>query len=129
MVVLSADRTQRSHLHLDMQSRSQSSVRAEQLVRGVRGISKRDRTARRGDRAAAQLVGRRVRVPQKYTEVEDDGDGFCFGATVIHAGANRALIRFDYTGDVEGWCLALVRQWLEADTDPLCLAFQGSRLD
>ena len=40
---------------------------------------RRDRT---GNLYAARLVGRRLAVPQRYTEVEDDGDGFCFGAVV-----------------------------------------------
>ena len=93
----------------------------------LQGIAKRGRHALRDERASA-LVGRRVLVPQRFTEVEDDGDGFCFGATIIHTGANRALVRFDYTGDIEGWSLTLVRQWLEPDTDPLCLALESSRL-
>ena len=58
------------------------------------------------------LVGRRVAVPQRYTEVEDDGDGFCFNATITTADKQRAWLKFDYTGEREAWCLALVQEWL-----------------
>jgi hypothetical protein len=75
------------------------------------------------------LTGRRVQVPQRYTDVEDDGDGFCFGGSVVHSDEHRVLIRFDYTGDVESWPLALARTWLEPDLEPLCLALSSSALE
>ena len=67
------------------------------------------------------LVGRRVAVPQRYTEVADDGDGFCFGAIIVSADDKRAILKFDYVGDVEGYSIKLVREWLsDAGIDPLC---------
>ena len=85
---------------------------------------RRDRT---GNLYAARLVGRRLAVPQRYTEVEDDGDGFCFGAVVLSADAQRALIKFDYTGEREFWNLKLVKQWLRDDSgvDDLSAALSG----
>ena len=58
------------------------------------------------------LIGRRVAVPQRFTDVEDDGDGFCFDATVVSADEHRAILKFDYTGEREAWNLKLVRSWL-----------------
>ena len=72
--------------------------------------------------ATDALVGRRVRVPQRFTEIEDDGDGFCFGGAIVESGERRTLIKFDYTGEVEGWSTHLVREWLEAPLDPLMIA-------
>ena len=70
------------------------------------------------------LVGRRVAVPQRYTEVEDDGDGFTFGAIVVSADDKRALLKFDWTGERERWSLKLVHEWLaDKGVDPLCDAF------
>lgn len=78
---------------------------------------------RNGLSAAAQhpLVGRRVSVPQRFTEIEDNGDGFCFGAIIISADEKRAWVKFDYTGEREAWSLKLVREWLaDKGVDPLC---------
>ena len=68
------------------------------------------------------LVGRRVAVPQKYTEVEDDGDGFCFDAVVIAADTGRAFIKFKYTGEIEAWSLSLVKSWLSGAEDASLIA-------
>ena len=65
--------------------------------------------------ASHRLIGRRVAVPQRFTEVEDDGDGFCFGAIIVAADERRAVLKFDYTGEREAWRLPLVRQWLADD--------------
>ena len=73
---------------------------------------RRDRVA---NSLASRLVGKRLAVPQRYTEVEDDGDGFCFGAKVLSANADRAWIKYDYTGECENWSIKLVRQWLRDD--------------
>lgn len=62
--------------------------------------------------AASTMIGRRVQIPQRYTEVEDDGDGFCFGGQVISIQRNLALVKFDYTGDLEHYSIPLVRTWL-----------------
>ena len=76
-----------------------------------------------------ELLGRRVAVPQKYTDVDDDpDDGFTFGATVIGGGFRRVSIRYDYTGEEESWPVALVNRWLEPDTDPLTRALEASSL-
>ena len=75
---------------------------------------------------AHPLVGRRCAVPQRYTEVEDDGDGFCFGAIIVSANEKRAVLKFDYTGEREAWSTQLVREWLaDAGVDPLCAALSG----
>ena len=72
------------------------------------------------------LVGRRVSVPQRYTEVEDDGDGFCFGATIIAADDMRAFLKFDYTGEREAFSLKLVREWInDKGVDELTNALLG----
>ena len=65
-------------------------------------------------------------MPQRYTEVEDDCDDFCFGGQIIACDIRRALVLFDYTGERESWPLPLVRRWLEQDTDPLCAALSSS---
>ena len=72
--------------------------------------------------ASATLVGRRVQIPQRFfpDEVVDDGDGFCFGGTVVSCRAREAIISFDYTGEREAWPLALVTTWCEPDISPLC---------
>ena len=67
---------------------------------------------RRESACTAALIGRRVAVPQRYTEVEDDGDGFCFGAVIVAVDARRAMLKFDYTGEREAWRVELVREWL-----------------
>ena len=86
---------------------------AQDLPVSSRGIAKSCRTH--------ALVGRRVSVPQRYTEVEDDGDGFTFGAVVLAVtGQGIVTIRFDYTGEVERWPIRLVKQWLDFDDSPLC---------
>ena len=73
------------------------------------------------------LIGRRVSVPQRYTEVEDDGDGFCFGGTIESEDERRAVVRFDYTGERETYLRTLVRGWLsEADSTELLAAFSSS---
>lgn len=77
-----------------------------------------------------QLHHRRVQVPQRYTEVPDDGDGFCFGGTVTHVDTNscRAYVRFDYTGEVEAYSQVLVRRWLVPLTEgyeSLCNVLEG----
>ena len=71
------------------------------------------------------LIGRRVSVPQGYFEdIEDDGDGFCFDGIVVHQNLRRAIVRFDYTGEVQGWPVSLVRGWLQEDVaSPLCDLF------
>lgn len=74
--------------------------------------------------AGCDLVGRRVQVPQRFTDVPDDGDGFCFGATIIVGDAKRVTIIYDYTGEVEQWPRNMAIQWLELDTDPLCNALE-----
>ena len=76
---------------------------------------------------AHPLVGRRVAVPQRFTEVEDDGDGFCFGAIVLSVvNAKRAILKFDYTCEREAFSLPLVRSWLcDAGVDPLCDALSS----
>ena len=102
----------------------------------VQNVQARDATSARAMSGAVRkprrrtepLAGRRVQVPQRYTDVEDDGDGFCFGGLVIHGDERRVLIKFDYTGDVESWPLSLARHWLEPDLDPLCLALSASAL-
>ena len=57
-------------------------------------------------------------------DVEDDGDGFCFGAVITHNDGRLATVKYDYIGDIERWPLSLVRQWLEPDTTPLCEAME-----
>ena len=74
--------------------------------------------------AGCDLVGRRVQVPQRFTDVPDDGDGFCFGATIIVGDAKRVTLCYDYTGEVEQWPRDMANQWLEPDTDPLCNALE-----
>lgn len=74
--------------------------------------------------AGCDLVGRRVQVPQRFTDVPDDGDGFCFGATIIVGDAKRVTLLYDYTGEVEQWPRDMANQWLEPDTDPLCNALE-----
>ena len=74
------------------------------------------------------LLGRRVCVPQRFTDVEDDGDGFCFGATIIGGDAKRVLILYDYTGEQESWPSALASRWLEPDTDPIVIALEKASL-
>ena len=67
------------------------------------------------------LVGRRVAVPQRFTEVEDDGDGFCFDAVIVSADERRAVLKFCYTGEREGYCVRLVRTWIsDHGIDTLC---------
>ena len=65
------------------------------------------------------LIGRRVRVPQCYTEVEDDGDGFTFGATIISGNLHSVCIIYDYTFERECRPIWLVRKWLEPETDSI----------
>lgn len=65
------------------------------------------------------LIGRRVRVPQRYTEVEDDGDGFTFGATIISGNLHTVSIIYDYTLERERRPIWLVRKWLEPETDSI----------
>ena len=62
------------------------------------------------------LIGCRVRVPQCYTEVEDDGDGFTFGATIISGNLHSVCIIYDYTFERECRPIWLVRKWLEPET-------------
>ena len=86
-----------------------------------RGIQKKKRGL-----VGGELVGRRVLVPQRYTEVEDDGDGFCFGAVVMQQTPGRAMLKFDYTGEVEAWSVALVRSWLaDEGVDDLSSALEA----
>ena len=86
----------------------------------TRGISKPHSSTARGD---ALLIGRRINVPQRFTEVEDDGDGFTFGAVITGISGGLSTIKFDYTGEIERWPLRLVRTWLSIDADPLCDLF------
>lgn len=79
-------------------------------------------------RPSSELVGRRVQVPQRFTDVPDDGDGFTFGATIINGDAKRVTILYDYTGEVESWASALCKRWLEPDCDPLCRALESACL-
>ena len=65
------------------------------------------------------IIGRRVRVPQCYTEVEDDGDGFTFGATIISGNLNTVSIIYDYTLERECRPIWLVQKWLEPETDSI----------
>lgn len=65
------------------------------------------------------LIGRRVRVPQCYTEVEDNGDGFAFGATIISGNLHSVCIIYDYTLERECRPIWLVRKWLEPETDSI----------
>ncbi len=65
------------------------------------------------------LIGRRVRVPQCYTEVEDNGDGFAFGATIISGNLHSVCIIYDYTLERECRPISLVRKWLEPETDSI----------
>ena len=65
------------------------------------------------------IIGRRVRVPQCYTEVEDDGDGFTFGATIISRNLNTVSIIYDYTLERECRPIWLVQKWLEPETDSI----------
>lgn len=65
------------------------------------------------------IIGRRVRVPQCYTEVEDDGDGFTFGATIISGNLHSVCIIYDYTFEREYRPIWLVRKWLEPETDSI----------
>ena len=98
--------------------------------------SEHRRTANRGDRvaktirkappltaASRDLVGRRVSIPQRFTEVEDDGDGFCFGARVIGMQGKLCLVKYDYTGDIERYSVALVRTWISDIDDDVLEAF------
>ena len=88
---------------------------------GLRGgIHKRHKAFERCD-----LINRRLQVPQRFTDVPDDGDGFTFGATVMHGDSKRVVIVYDYTGEQEQWPVSMVRQWLEPDTDPLCHALEA----
>lgn len=82
---------------------------------------------RRHQQVAHPLVGRRCSVPQRFTEVEDDGDGFCFGAIITRVVDGRALLKFDYTGDVEAYSMRLVREWL-CDAGVTCLCDALSNL-
>lgn len=97
-------------------------VRAFQQTKLISNISKRH--------ADDSIFGRRVSVPQRYTEVEDDGDGFCFGGVVISVDRRkrRASILFDYTGERQTWPLSLVRQWCDPNTDPLCSLLEHAGL-
>jgi len=65
------------------------------------------------------LIGRRVCVPQCYTEVEDNGDGFTFGATIISGNLHSVCIIYDYTFERECRPIWLVRKWLEPETDSI----------
>ena len=65
------------------------------------------------------LIGCRVRVPQCYTEVEDDGDGFTFGATIISGNLHSVCIIYDYTLEREWRPIWLVRKWLEPETNSI----------
>ena len=61
-----------------------------------------------------------MQVPQRYTEVFDDGDGFCFAGRILAVhGKGLATVRFDYIGDTERYSLALVKQWLQPEFDDL----------
>ena len=95
-------------------------IRPESMLRS-RAIQKKPHRSSTSAATRHPLVGRRVAVPQRFTEVEDDGDGFCFGAIVVSADDRRAVIKFDYTGEREAWSLKLVREWLaDKGVDPLC---------
>ena len=64
------------------------------------------------------IVGRRVSIPQYYAGIEDDGDGFCFGGRVLSVEQKLAVIKYDYTADIERHSIHLVRRWLVADLEP-----------
>jgi hypothetical protein len=98
--------------------KSVQSVRPPATSRGVQKLL----------RSSQQLVGRRVSVPQRFTDVEDDGDGFSFEATIIFVDddSKRALIKYRYTDEVESWRLQLVKSWLQPDVGNLSDTFNGS---
>ena len=73
--------------------------------------------------AAHGLVGSRVQIPQRYTEVEDDGDGFCFGGRVVGIQGKLCVVKYDYTGDIERYSIALVRTWVSEIDDEVLQAF------
>ena len=87
--------------------------------RESRGIKKQQRRAA-NIVSKHPLVGRCVAVPQRYAGVEDDGDGFCFNATIIEADTKRALIKYEYTGEKERWNLEMINKWLQPDHSALC---------
>ena len=91
------------------------------MTSGMRRAAIQKRRRGSGETLRHALVGRRVAVPQRFTEVEDDGDGFCFGAVIVAADDRRSVLKFDYTGEREAWSSALVRQWLaDSGVDSLC---------
>ena len=78
------------------------------------------------------LVGRRVAVPQRFTEVEDDGDGFCFDAIIVSADERRAVLKFCWMTQKETQSIAkpiLVftsnNILLIATTSNLCKSYQS----
>ena len=62
-------------------------------------------------------------IPQRFTEVPDDGDGFCFGGRVIGMEGKLCKVKFDYTGDIERYSVALARSWLSDIDDDVLEAF------
>ena len=103
-------------------------VRSSVPTAARRGLSSSSRGSIKKASRTHALVGRRVNVPQRFTEVPDDGDGFTFGAVILTVAETLATIRFDYTGEVERWPLGLVRQWLDFDDEPLCNLMERSRV-